>query len=135
MTRHFIASVAVGLVALWIASTCGCIDPRKTYVEPAAEPPTQTALLTSSGSCYIIEVDGQKMASGQQINEAGGNSVRVNAGMRKLRVYKTDPRNAAIWEFSFLFEPGHGYELTPESGTTYNLLMRDKNTGKTVVAN
>ena len=70
-------------------------------------------------------------------NEAGGNTVKVTPGERRVRAYTLAKgiRAPGNWEFRFRFEPGRTYELSPSSDATLSLQVRDTGTGQVVNVN
>ena len=122
-------------VCLLTAAAClaGCGAP--TYREPpAADNP---ATLVGRDGTYITTVDGSKVRSSEVTNEAGGNTVTVTPGERRVQAYTLakGPRAPGLWQFRFNFEPGRTYELSPSSDATLSLQVRDRVTGQVVNVN
>ena len=121
-----------GLLLLAVAFLAGC---QQHYREPpAADNP---ATLVGRDGTYVNEVDGSRVRSAEVANEAGGNSVTVTPGQRQIQAYTLakGARVAGLWRFTFNFERGRTYELSPSSDTTLSLQVKDQATGKIVHVN
>ena len=115
------------------AILAGCAGP--IYREPpAADNP---ATLVGREGTYVNEVDGVHVKSAEVANEAGGNSVRVTPGERRIGAYTmgTGARAPGQWRFRFKFEPGRTYELSPGSEISLSLQVRDVASGTVVNVN
>ena len=120
-------------VVLAAALLAGC--QQQQYREPpAADNP---ATLVGRDGTYINEVDGSRVRSAEVTNEAGGNTVTVTPGERRVRAYTLakGARAPGLWQFRYRFEPGGTYELAPSSGSTLSLQVRDRATGQVVNVN
>ena len=129
-TRRAIVSFC--FCALMAAVSAGC---QPVYREPPAS--DNPATLVGRDGTYINEVDGSRVPSGETINEAGGNSVPVTPGQRRVQAYTLakGSRAPGLWRFTFNYEPGRVYELSPSSDTTLSLQVKDRATGKVVNVN
>jgi hypothetical protein len=121
-----------GVACLACALAVGC---QQEYREPPKS--DNPATLVGRDGTYINEVDGSKVRSGDTINESGGNDVTVTPGRRRVQAYTLakGPRAPALWQFTFNFEPGRVYDLSPSSDTTLSLQVKDRATGKVVNVN
>lgn len=119
---------ALALVSL----AAGC---QQHYQEPpAADNP---ATLVGVGGTYINEVDGVHVRSAEVASAAGGNTVRVAPGERRVRAYTlaSGTRAPGLWRFTHRFEPGRAYEVSPGNGAALSLQLRDRSTGTVVDVN
>jgi hypothetical protein len=122
-------------VALFAAALAGCLDTRPQYKDPpAADNP---ATLVGRDGTYINEIDGSKIRSAEVTNAAGGNTVPISPGERRVKAYTlaNGARAPGLWQFRFRFEAGHTYELSPSSDATLSLQVRDTATGQVVNVN
>ena len=121
-----------GLLVLAVTLVVGC---QQHYREPpAADNP---ATLVGRDGTYINEVDGARVRSAEVANEAGGNNVTVTPGQRRIQAYTLakGARAAGLWRFTYNFEPGRTYDLSPSSDTTLSLQVKDRATGKVIHVN
>ena len=118
-----------GILALLLV---GC---QQQYREPpAADNP---ATLVGADGTYINQIDGSAVRSARTVNAAGGNRVTVTPGRRRVRAYTLakGSRAAGLWSFTFNFEPGRTYDLSPSSDTVLSLQVRDRSSGRVVEVN
>lgn len=128
--RRWFAYAAAAVLGATLLPGC-----QQQYREPpAADNP---ATLVGKDGTYINQVDGSAVRSAQSTNEAGGNRVTVTPGRRRIRAYTLakGPRAPGLWQFTFNFEPGRTYDLSPSSDTTLSLQVRDTSTGRVVEVN
>ena len=121
---------------VFCAFLAGCLDTRMTYKEPPAAEDAAVMLVGRDGT-YINEVDGSKVRSGEMTSASGGNTVKVTPGKHRLQAYTlaNGGRAPGLWRFTFHFERGRTYELSPSSDTTLSLQVKDRATGKVVNVN
>ncbi len=94
------------------------------------------ALVGRDGT-HVNEIDGSRVRSADVTNEAGGNTVRVTPGERRVQAYTLarGMRAPGLWQFRYRFQPGGVYELSPSSDATLSLQVRDRATGQVVNVN
>lgn len=135
MSHAILRRLSVARVLLAAALLVGCIDTRPQYKDPP--PADNPATLVGSDGTYINEVDGSKVRSAEVTNAAGGNTVPISPGERRVKAYTLakGARAPGLWGFRFRFEPGRTYELSPSSDATLSLQVRDTSTGQVVNVN
>jgi hypothetical protein len=129
VTRRVFGTACVAAATL----LSGCQSQQ--YREPPAS--DNPARLVGKDGTYINQVDGSDVRSAQTTNEAGGNEVTVTPGKRRVRAYTLAKgrRDPGLWTFTFNFEPGRTYDLSPSSDTILSLQVRDRTTGRVVEVN
>ena len=114
----------------------GCTDMRPVYKEPPAAEDA-AALLVGRDGTYINEVDGARVRSGESTTDTGGNTVKVTPGEHRVQAYTLakGARGAGEFQFTFRFERGRAYELSPSSEIALSLQVKDRTTGQVVNVN
>ena len=132
MMENCTRRVGMVLSAIWIISAIGgCVDLRKTYVEPQTAGDS-VAVLSGTGGCYVVEIDEAKVTSAESINDKGGNQVKLSPGPHRLNVYVSTSHASGLVAFAFTGEAGHVYDFAPDPDLPYHVKVHDRATGQTV---